>query len=132
MVLVQDYDKMISEEEEYEVEDADDLKEQEFKDEYEDRGGENTAVRGGGEENEEEPESGIEFSYSKTAKKKIKPKKKKPAKKLGRKKRRKRKRAANNFFRNLFEKMAALIFGKWTKLGFAALCFLTSLSALVF
>ena len=68
-----DYDKIINEEEEYEAEDADDLKEQENPKEFEDPQGENTAVR---EMEEEEVEGRVDFSY---AKKNKKAKKTKPA-----------------------------------------------------
>jgi hypothetical protein len=69
-----DLDKIIGEEEEYEVEDADDLTEQKYKGEYEDKTGENTAARerkaGEGEEGDEEVEGRIEFTYSKKEEKK--------------------------------------------------------------
>lgn len=96
-----DYDKIINEEEEYEAEDADDIKEQENPKEFDDAQGENTAAREMEEkEGEEEGVEGrVALTYSKkkksdvkkikktnkakhaAAKKKIKKKGKKKAKK---------------------------------------------------
>ncbi len=99
-----DYDKIINEEEEYEAEDADDLKEQENAKEFEDVQGENTAAREmqgkeREEENEgEEVEGRLTITYSKKKKLSVKKTKKtknaKKTKKVKKTKKAKKKKPA--------------------------------------